>query len=96
MTWIHHLRVREGVPTKSGVTQDKSNCVPRPQIAIGDGALKRVIAVNSATRSILRIARHHCEHARVGFRAVLVQKWRRLVQILNTDGRLRGAKWCMP
>ena len=96
MTWIYHLRVRDGVPTKSGVTQDKSNCALRSQIANGDGVLARVIAISSTTRSNLWIARHHCEYARVGFRDVLVHKWRHRVQTLNTDGRSHSATWCMP
>ena len=96
MTWISRLRGREEEGTKSGVTQDKSNCVRQTQIANGDGALVRVIASNSTTRSNLWIARHHCEYARVGFRDVLPHNWRHLVQTFNTDGRLHGATWCMP
>ena len=65
MTWICRLRVGQGAEVKTGVTQDKSNCARRSQIANGDGALTRVIAINCATRSNLRIARHHCEYARV-------------------------------
>jgi len=94
MTWMCHLRVREGEGTKSGVTQDKSNRALRSQIANGDGALTRVIAINSATRSNLRIARHHCEYVRVGFRDALVHNWRHRVPGLNTDGRLHSAEWC--
>ena len=96
MTWICRLRAREAVGIRSEVTQDKSNCVPRPQIANGDGALTRVIAVNSATRSNLWIARYHCEYARVGFRGASVHNWRHPVLTLKSDWRSRGAKWCMP
>ena len=96
MTWICRLRVSEEVGTKSGVTQDKSNCVLRSQIANGDGALTRGIAINGATRSNLWIARHRCENARVGFRDALVHTWRHLVPTLKTDGRLHSAEWCMP
>ena len=96
MTWICRLRVSERGGTKSEVTQDKSNCALRPRIANGDRALTRVIAINRATRSKLWIARHHCQYARVGFRAAQVHKWRHRVQTLNTAGRLHSATWCMP
>lgn len=96
MTWICHLRAGERVGTKSGVTQDKSNCVRQTQIANGGGALTRVISFNHASRSNLSIARHHCKYARVGFRGALVHNWHYLVQTLNTDGRLLSATWCMP
>ena len=96
MTWIVRLPGREWVEAKSGVTQDKSNCVRGSQIANGDRALTRVMAMSRATRSNLWIARHHCEHARFGFRDALVHNWRHLVQTRNADGRLHSAKWCMP
>ena len=96
MTWACRLRGEEGGETKSEVTQDKSNCALRPQIANGDGALTRVIAINCATRSNLWIARHHCKYVRVGFRDALVRYWRHLVPTLKTDGRSSGAKWRMP
>ena len=96
MTWPHHLRAGERVRTKSGVTQDKSNRALRTRIANGDGALMRVTAIKCATRSNLRIARHHCENARVGFRDALVHDWRHAFQTLNIDGRLHSAVWCMP
>ena len=95
MTWPYHLRAGERIRTKSGVTQDKSNCALRSQIANGDGALTRVIAFNCASRSNLCIARHHCEYVRVGFLGALVHKWRHRVQTLSADGRLHSAKWCM-
>jgi len=95
MNWICRLRVGGGVGTKSGVTQDNSNRARRSQIANGDGALTRVIAINCATRSKLWITRHHCKYARVGFRDALVQNWRRLAPTPNFDGRLHSAKWCM-
>lgn len=96
MTWIYRLRVGEAVANKSGVTQDKSNCVRQTQIAIGDWALARVIAISSTTRSNLWIARRHCGYARVGFRDALVHNWRHLVRTPSADGRLHSAKWCMP
>ena len=96
MTWNCRLRAGEGVGTKSGVTQDKSNCALRSQIANGDGALMRVIAINCATRSNLWIARHHCKYVRVGFRDALVHYWRHLVRTPSADGRLHSATWCMP
>ena len=65
MIWICRLRGREEEGTKSGVTQDKSNCALWSQIANGDGALTRVLSFNCATRLNLWIARHHCEYARV-------------------------------
>lgn len=95
MTWACRLRVEEGGEAKSEVTQDKSNCALRPQIANGDGALTRVMCSNGATRSNLGIARRHCEYARVGFRDALVHNWRHRVPTLNTDGRLHSAEWCM-
>ncbi len=96
MTWNCLLRVGVLEQTKSGVTQDKSNCARRSQIANGDRALTRVMSFNCTTRSNLWIARHRCEYARVGFRDALVYNWRHLVQTLNTDGRLLSATWCMP
>ena len=95
MTWIRGLRAGVGEWTKSGVTQDKSNCVQRSQIANGDEELTRVICSNCATRSNLGIAGRHCEYARVGFRDALVHNWRHRVPTLNTDGRLHSAEWCM-
>ena len=96
MTWIYRLRAIEWVGTKSEVTQDKSSCALRTQIANGDGALTRVMAINCATRSNLWIARHHCKYARVGFQGALVHNWRHLVPTLKTDRRLHSARWCMP
>ena len=96
MTWICLLRVVVLEQTKSGVTQDKSNCARRSQIANGDGALTRVLSFNCATRLNLWIARHHCEYARVGFRDALVHNWRHLVRTPSADGRLHSATWCMP
>jgi len=96
MTWACRLRGEEGGEAKSEVTQDKSNCARRSQIANGDRALTRVMSFNCTTRSNLWIARHRCEYARVGFRDALVHDWRHLVQTLNTDGRLLSATWCMP
>ena len=96
MTWTSHLRVRVGVGIKSGVTQDKSNCVLRPQIANGDGALARVIAAIGVTRKYLMIFRHHCEYARVGFVHELVHRWRLPGAHLKSHGRVQGAKWCKP
>lgn len=96
MTWNCLLRVGVLEQTKSGVTQDKSNCALRSQIANGDGALTRVIASNGATRSNLWIARHHCEYVRVGFRDALVHNWRHRSQTPSAGGRLHSAKWCMP
>ena len=96
MTWNCLLRVGVREQTKSEVTQDKSNCALQTQIANGDGALTRVIAINCATRSDRWIARHHYKCARVGFRDALVHTWRHRVQTLNTDGRLHSATWCIP
>ena len=67
MTWICRLRVREGVGTKSGVTQDKSNCVLRPLIANGDGARTRVTAVIRVSRRYRRMLGQHLDLARLTF-----------------------------
>lgn len=96
MTWHSGLRVLERVGIKSGLTQDKSNCVLRPQIANGDGALARVTSVTHVTREYLGISRHYCEYARVGFVHELVHSWRLLATHLNSDGCVQGAKWCKP
>lgn len=94
MTWICHLPSGERAGTKSGVTQDKSNCVLRPQIANGNGALARVIKAVWATREYLGISRHGCEYARVGFVHDLVHRWRLPGAHLNSHRRVQGAKWC--
>ena len=67
MTWTSHLRVREGVGTKSGVTQDKSNCVLRPQIANGDGARTRVTAVIRVSRRYRQMLGQYLDFARLTF-----------------------------
>lgn len=67
MTWTCHLRVREGVGIKSGVTQDKSNCVRRTQIANGDGAMARVTAVIRASRRYRQMLGRYLDFARLTF-----------------------------
>lgn len=96
MNWICRLQGREEEGTKGGVTQDKSHCVRRPQIANGDGALTRVTGVMLATRGFLAIPHQCCEYARVGFVHELVQNWRPITLHLNRNERVQGAKWCKP
>jgi len=67
MTWTCHLRVREEVGIKSGLTQDKSNCVRWAQIANGDGARTRGTAVIRASRRFRQILGQYLDFARLTF-----------------------------
>ena len=65
MTWICHVRVREGEGIKSEVTQDKSNCVRRTQIANGAGAIARLTAVIRVSRRYRQILGQYLDLARL-------------------------------
>lgn len=67
MTWTSHLRVRVGVGIKSGVTQDKSTCVRRTQIANGDGAMARVTAVIRVSRRYRPMFGQYLDFVRLTF-----------------------------